>query len=192
MRPEIFRFLPLLAALALCGCESVTSKTPVGDAGPPLDPKVWNGKWQYGQNQQVASSRIIDARRGIVELKILTPWTKPNPDDTQPLSLEVRRLGAEWIANSFDSGSYSFERVVFAGDAVVTFQADKTVFSKLIRGHKIAGKLTRDQNGKPTGDCVIDGLSGRDYDRLKKEGVEVRTLFEENSSRVFVRSHGLW
>lgn len=185
-------FLPLLAALALCGCESVTSKTPVGDKVPPMDPKAWNGKWRYGGDKLVATTKVLDAKRGLVEMVIYTPWTKPGTDEVQTGEVLVRMLGPEMVGNELDNGSYGFERIAMMGDCIVTFAPDKEEFAKLIKQHKIAGKIERDPKGKPTGNCEIKGLSSNDYERLKAEGIDVRSLFEENPSRVFVRSHGLW
>jgi len=193
MRSTIIRFLPLLVAVALCGCDSVTSKTIVGDKVPALDPKVWNGKWRNADGSAIAT-RIVDAKAGIIELKRFQPWTKPTPGELQADNIWVRTLGQEVIANELQSGGvgYEFQRVAISADYIVTYSPDEKVFAGLIKRGEIAGKLERDKDGKPTGSCTIEGFSGRDYERLEREGFNVQSLFDEDPAQVYIRGHGLW
>ena len=193
MRTKIVRFLPLLAALALCGCNSVTSKTIVGSKAAVLDPKVWNGKWRNADGSAIAT-RVKDAKLGIIELKTFQPWTKLAPGEMETADVYLRTLGPEVVANEQQGagGGYGFERVAVNGDYLVTFDADEHVFAGLIKRHKIKGTLERDKNGRLTGSCTIEGFSERDYQRLQKEEFDVKSLFGENPAKVFVRGHGLW
>jgi hypothetical protein len=189
---KIARFLPLLAALALCsGC--VTSKTPVGDKAPALDPKVWNGKWRSGDGGTVRT-RIKDARLGIVEMRTRPPL----PKQGETHEILVRSLGPLVIANQKigdpHAVAYQFGRVAIDNTHLVVFNADESVFAKLIKRHQVAGQLDKDKHGKLTGSCTIEGFSGKAYRRLKKEGFDVRSLFKEDPSTVLVRDswHLFW
>jgi hypothetical protein len=191
MKFQSILLLPLLAALALCGCDTVTSKKPVGDKAAELKPEDWNGKWQDGKGTFVVT-RIKDAKSGIVEAKYIQPWTKSKPGDVTTDDLLVRKLGAEVIANRGDINGYEFGRVAADGSHLLVFYPDTPVFLKLIKRHMIAGRIDRDKDGKPTHSCTVEEFSERDYQRLKNEGFDVRSLFEEDPSMVLTRDHGLW
>lgn len=188
---RIINSLPLLAALVLCACQSVTSKKPVGDKPAVLKPEVWNGKWKNGNGSFVAT-RVKDARLGILELKTITPWTKPKAGEPKTEDLQIRMLGTHVIANEDEHPGYQFARVANDGTHIVVFYADIPVFIKLIKQHKIAGKLEKNQDGKPDGSCTVEGFTERDYQRLKDEGFDVRSLFKEDPELVYTRDHGLW
>jgi hypothetical protein len=193
MKMKFFPWLPALAALVLCGCNTVTSKTIVGGEPAVLDPKIWNAKWQNADGMAM-STRVKDAKLGIIELKSFRPWTKPEPGEQQTVDIHLRLLGNEVIANEQQGagGDYGFQRVVASANYIVTFDPNEKVFARLIKRGEITGKVERDKNGKPTGSCIIKGFSGRDYQRLKSEGFDVRSLFNEDPAQVFVRGHGLW
>ena len=181
MRTKLILFLPLLAVLAVSsGC--VASRTPVGDKVAALEPKIWNGKWRDGDGG-VVTTKIKDARVGIVRMTNKAAWLKRG----ETHEILVRMLGPLTIANEEMGGGYGFGRVVNDGTHLVVFGADRSVFERLIKRHEIAGEIERDKQRKPTGACSIEGLSRKDYQRLKNEGFDVRSLFEEDPSTVLVR-----
>ncbi|MGB8352332.1 MAG: hypothetical protein WCD79_00435 [Chthoniobacteraceae bacterium] len=180
------RLLPLLAALALCGCQSVQSTKPVGDKVADLKPAIWNAKWQDGTGG-ILRSEIKDSRLGIVELTPIAP--KPKPDEPKNYELLVRTLGDYTIIDTNfgnPKGPYDFVRVAIVSDRIVVFAPNTSTFVTLIKQHRIAGRLDRDKHGKPTG-CLLKSFSERDFLRLKKEGFETRTLFDEDPYAVHVR-----
>ena len=182
--------LPLLVALVLSGC--VTSKTPVGDQTPQLDPKVWNGKWRDGSGRAMRT-HIKDAKLGLVEVTNLEPWTKPSPGNVTREDVLIRTLGGtETIANTKQGDGYGFARVYNDGASFLVFSANVGVFQDLIRRGKLSGSVHKDHSGKSTGSCTIDHLNDRDYKRLQRQGFDVQMLFDENPSTVMTRSRGLW
>jgi hypothetical protein len=188
------KYFQLLVALALCGCQSVQSKKPVGDNVPELKPAIWNAKWQDGTGT-ILRSKIKDARLGIIELTPIAP--RPKPDDPKTTDLLVRTLGPCTIVNtnqmkpqgikSAPSDPFTFARVAIDNEHLVIFPPNTPVFVTLIKQHRIACRLERDKHGKPTGSCLLDGFSDYDFQRLKKEGLETQTLFSEDPAMVYVR-----
>jgi len=186
--------LPFLAALALCGCQTVQSTRPVGDKVADLKPAIWNAKWQDGTGA-ILRSEIKDARLGIVKLTPIAP--KPKPGDPKAMELLVRTLGDYTIINtnemkppgikSAPADPYDFARVALDDTHLVIFAPNAPTFVTLIKQQRIAGKLERDKHGKPTGSCTVKELSEHDFQRLKKEGLETQTLFNEDPYAVYVR-----
>jgi hypothetical protein len=177
--------LALLPALLLAGCvDFVTSKTPVGDKPAALDPKLWNGIWQ-DENGGLFRTRIKDANLGVVEIRSRSSPLDPGKTD----DLLVRALGDITITNIGSGGSYAFERVDISGKHLLVFDPNASTFSGLIEDGKISGSLDRDSNGKPTGSSTIDGLSERDYHRLKRDGIDPHDLFKDDPTDVLIRYH---
>jgi hypothetical protein len=187
MKFKNIALLPLLAALALCGCQGVSSKTPVGGRAAALKPEEWNGKWQDGDGG-ITRTRIKDATLGVVEFTPVKPAAKPG----QPKSVEivVRGLGGDTVANAKldpKSGLYSFGRVAITASHIVIFPPDVVVFADLVKRGKLAGTPEKDKAGKPTGSLLLEGFTGEDYERLLKAGVDGRSLFDQDPVIVMVR-----
>ncbi|HWB58288.1 MAG TPA: hypothetical protein VG733_02305 [Chthoniobacteraceae bacterium] len=188
MKLKIASAFPLLAALAtafsLTGC--VTSRMPVGDKIPALDPKAWNAKWRAGDGT-VMSTHVKDAKFGLVEVTHLKAWTKPSPGDPQRDEVLIRMLGDWTIANSPTDGGYNFERINLDANGLVGFAADDTVFKTLIRRGLLPGRTAAKSNT-----CIIDHLNSRDITRLKAAGIDIHTLFGENPGTVMIRDRRPW
>ena len=181
MKIRLILFLPLLAALALSsGC--VTSRTPVGNKVAALKPEDWNKEWRDGDGE-IVSTKIKDAKLGIVQVRTKPAWLKPS----ETRDILVRTLGPLTIVNQKTDGGYDFGRIALDSMGLVVFGPNKPFFASLIRKHEIVGKIEKDKHGKPTGTCIIDGFSADDYERLKREGFEARTLFDEDPSQILVR-----
>lgn len=178
---KIKALLLVVAAFALSAC--VNSLTPVGSKMAQLKPDIWNAKWQ-GADGETVRTKIKDARLGLVDMTTNHPWPKPNEPTKHLL---VRMLGPWTVVNEKPDGYYQFGRIDIDANHLIVFDPDEPAFEKLVRHHEIAGKLGRDQNGKPNGSCIISGFSEQDYQRLKKEGFSIRTLFSEDPSTVLIR-----
>ena len=187
MRFKLFRFVPLLAVFCV-GC--VICKTPVGDKVARLNPQEWNGKW-VGGDGGIIWTKIKDAKLGIVELTAGQPFPKPRLTE----EILVRNLGPLLIGNQKAVGDqkadngYKFGRISIDATHFVIFDANESVFSNLVRRHELAGKLDRDKNGKPTGNggCILERFSDKEYRRLKEQGFDLRSLFNEDPDTVLVR-----
>lgn len=189
MRPVFIRLLPLLVVLALGGC--VTSKTPVGGKVADLKPQVWNAKWRGGDGTTI-KTRIKDARLGIVEVTPVKLWIDPKKDASKPVDMLVRVLGPYTIINEPAEGGYQFARIAIDANHFVTFDADQSVFADLIKRGEIPGKLDKSKDSKTSNSCTIDHFTERDYQRLKKQGFDVHSLFSEDPGAVLIRDHGIW
>ena len=174
--------LLLLAALVLSsGC--VISRTPVGSKVAVLKPADWNGKWRGGDGE-IVRTKIKDAKLGIVQVTTKHAWLKPS----ETHEILVRTLGPLTIVSQKIGDGYDFGRIALDPTGLVFFDPDQSVFARLIRRHEIGGSIEKDKQGKPTGSCTIDGISEDDYRRLKREGFDVRSLFDENPYESLVRS----
>ena len=160
---------------------------PVGDKVAELKPAIWNAKWQGGEGE-IVRTKIKDAKLGIIEMSTSRPC--PMLGSTR-VEILVRNLGMLVIANEkTDYGQksgYEFGRVAVDDKHLVVFDANEGVFVRLIRRHEIAGEFGAYKNGKPTGACYLKRFSDKDYLRLKREGVDVRSLFDEDPDEVLVR-----
>jgi len=174
--------LPLLAAIVLTGC--ITSKTPVGDKVPRLEPGVWNAKWQSGDGGTVRT-RVKDAKLGIVTMSKSHPWFHRG----EPVrDVYIRLLGPYTVANEkLAEHSFDFGRISIDNDHLVVFAANELTFQKLVARHQIAGKAEKDEHGKPTGSFTIEGFSDKDYRRLKRERFDMHSLFKDDPSMVLIR-----
>jgi hypothetical protein len=189
MRYKIIKLLPLLAALAVCGCQTVKSKKPVGDKTAELKPEEWNGKWQSGDGS-ILATRIKDSKLGLVELVPVHP--RPKPDEPKMVDVVVRTLGTNVIASTKEKPTdegYNFGRIAIDNTHLVVFAPDAPAFANLVKRGKLAGTLDKDKDGKPTGSSLLEGFSEQDYQRLVKGGVDVRSLFSEDPVIVLVRVH---
>jgi hypothetical protein len=181
MKIRLILCLPLLAATALTsGC--VTSKTPVGDKVAALKPEIWNAKW-LDADGEIVRSKITNEKLGIVRMTLQPSLLKPRETHEEL----VRMLGPLTIANQKTDGGYQFGRVAIDHNHLVVFNPNDSLFLSLIKHHEIAGKVDRDAHGKPTGSATIQGLSYKDCQRLKKEGFDTRSLFDDDPSTVLIR-----
>lgn len=184
MKFKISIFLPLLAVL-FSGC--VVSNTPVGDKVAELKPAVWNAKWRDG-NGEIGWTKIKDAKLGVVEVGTSEPWPGLARSTQEIL---VRNLGPLVIANEKSNDApgfgYEFGRLSIDAKHLVVFGANEPSFASLVKRHEIAGKLDKDKDGKPNGSCFLERFSDKDYRRLKEEGFDVRSLFNEDPDTVLVR-----
>ena len=173
--------LPLLALLFLCtGC--VTSRTPVGSKPATLDPKVWNAKWLNADGGTLRT-RIADPRLGIIRI---SPSKGPLRDDGSR-DILVRQLGLTTVANQQYGSVYKFARIDATTNHLLLFEPDQGVFVRLIDLGLVRGKADSYTKGKPTGNLAIEGLSDRELRRIAGQGIDLRTLFQENPSTVLIR-----
>ena len=180
--------LLLLILMSCAACTAVTSKKPVGEKIPTLDPAIWNGKWT-GSNGTV-QSRIKDAGQGVVELT-LTEFEKP--DHPEVHDTLIRTVSDQVIANTQDKGDYYFGRVVISQDHLVIFPPDTTVFSKLLEAGTLRGERLKNDKGKLTGSSVLNEFSERDVQALealakeKGSSFRLRDLFDADPVLALVR-----
>jgi hypothetical protein len=223
MKQNRLMILPLLAVLALCGCQTVKCKKPVGDAAN-LNPSEWNAKWT-AVGGAVIVTRIKDAEKGIVEVTVIKGIEKPaekKPDESsglgpllnqpsppgttgllgsrdspgaqsekarepQTLDLQVRTLGKYTLTCGNGGSPLDFFRVVNNKDFIIGFPPEGSAFSELVKQGKLSGTLDKDKDGNPAG-CTLESFSQADYERLGKQGVDLRALFQEDPAAVFLRA----
>jgi|ERR1700677_3764102 len=187
MKFTFVKSLPLLAALALCGCEATVSKKPVGERGAELKPDDWNGRW-VGGDGTILETKIKDAKLGLVELTPVKPKAKPG--EPKEIDLVVRTLGTHTIVNLKQKPTdeaYDFGRVSVDNTHLVGFAPNTPMFIELIKEGKLTGRIEKDKDGKLTGSCTLESFTEQDYQRLKRDGVDVRALFGEDPVTVAVR-----
>ncbi len=83
---------------------------------------------------------------------------------------------------------FKFARVDATASHLILFEPDKNVFLRLIKRRLLPGKIDRDEKGQTTGSLTIDGLSERDLRRISGQGIDARTLFQEDPSTVLIRA----
>lgn len=171
-----------LAALTLAGCDSATSRQPVGDKVAKLDKAELDGVWEaFGpdkpedkdpdEQKTKLSIRVKDAALGIISFAELKDGGAPEYQDVMLRETPVGMVGN--LKRPKDP-EYDFVRVLkYGGDHLLVYLPDIRFIQGLVKRGDIKGVID-------DGSVLIDGLRGQDFVWLKQKGINPEHLFESS------------
>lgn len=165
MRPVGGIVLALFCVM-LSGCSATVSRRIVGDTPARLDPEKWNGSWgQTGVGSIVM--RVKDAEAGVVEFAALE--LEADEITVHRGELHVRQANGWLWASGREQGEDEFwiARISDPGKELIAWRFDPRVMRRLVQDGTITGRITKNAEGKETGDVSIDGLSDADLAKIR-------------------------
>ncbi len=131
-------FLSCLLALLLSSCNVVTVKQPAGDGAVELKPELWTAKWRGADGVQCIT-RILDRKKGIVQVRAMSPGEKEEIHE-----LVIRELSGRMVATLMDrdakaAGEYAFVRIAVSEDHLAWFMPNEITIREAVGKGSIPG-----------------------------------------------------
>ena len=142
---KISLLLSCLLTLLLPSCSMVTVKQPAGDGAAEMDPDLWTAKWRGAEGVR-CSTRILDAKKGIVQFRAMPPGEKEEVFEIVVREMSGRTVVTWMDKNSKSAGEYAFLRAAISPDHLALFMPNQKQLSEAVEKGLIRGTIRRPEN----------------------------------------------